>query len=187
VYSDNINLLGCRPKPLLDELFSSWLIRVAHAQNLKLQTFCHMVWPNVALWNRDCDRRANSNVVTDLADMTGISKDEAFATLLTCYEGILFDRAIRTGHTKWILPLGVFHRLRRRKGLQYCPQCLQSQTPYFKKTWRLSLYTVCEEHQCYLHDACPHCARPIHPHRGEMGDRKRVEPRGIFRLQYVWL
>ena len=177
-------LLSYRPKPLPDELFSSWLIRVAHAQGLKLQTFCHMMWPEAMIWNRDCDRCANPELLSSLADMTGVAITQANATLLTSYEGILFRKAVKNGHTKWILPLGVFHRFRRRNGLQYCPQCLADATPYFRRVWRLSLFTLCERHQCLLRDECPHCKRPVHPHRGEMGDRKRTAPLGN---EFCWM
>jgi hypothetical protein len=50
-------------------------------------------------------------------------------------------------------------------GLQYCPECLATGTPYFRKTWRLGFVVSCEKHGVSLRDACPHCGFPIVPHR----------------------
>lgn len=169
-------LLPCRPKPLHDELLSSWLIRVAHGNGMKLQSFCHMMWPGRAIWNRDCDRCADAELVTSLAEITGTPLRRAQQTLLSAFSGSLFRALVRTGNTPWMMPLGVHHRIRHRHGLQYCPQCLANGEPYFRRSWRLSLYTVCPEHRRTLLDGCPHCSQPVHPHRAEMGDCRRQQP-----------
>ena len=169
-------LLAFRPKPYEDELFSSWLVRVAHSQGIKLQTFCNVMWPGKAIWNRDSDRCDDEQFLSSLAEKTGTTIDAARATLLGSFSGTLFPTLVRSGNTRWIMPVGIYHRVRRRFGLQYCPDCLSSGDPYFRRIWRLSLFTFCQRHMRELKDCCAGCGGPILLHRGEMGSRRRVVP-----------
>jgi hypothetical protein len=68
------------------------------------------------------------------------------------------------GTAQWINSVGVFHRIRRRHGLQFCPECLALQ-PVYLRAWRLSFVTHCPVHGRRLLDACPHCDAPVVPHR----------------------
>jgi hypothetical protein len=110
--------------------------------------------------------------MTSIAKMTATPLPIARQTLLSSFEGHLFRRFIPNGHTHWIMPLGLYHRTRRRPGLQFCPECLKDQGVYLRRSWRLSLVTLCERHGCSLRDRCPNCQSPIHFHRTEMGDGK---------------
>ena len=49
-------LWPAHPKPLPDELLSSWMVRIAGQHGLKLHTFASAVWPGISIWNRDIDR-----------------------------------------------------------------------------------------------------------------------------------
>ena len=168
------NLWPIHLKPLPGELLSSWLVRLAHGHGLKLQTFCAMVFGrDKPIWGRDIDKLAPEWLITKLAECTGTSAQVVFGTTLKSYEGVLYERHQPNGNTKWILPVGVYHRTRRRHGLQYCPYCLkEDDTPYFRKHWRLALSTVCTRHQCLLLDGCPKCASPLVPHRTDMQGRQ---------------
>jgi len=54
--------------------------------------------------------------------------------------------------------------------MQFCPACLaEDETPYFRKQWRLALYTYCPAHQAMLHDACPACSAPVSYFRKDFG------------------
>lgn len=168
------NLLPFRPKPREDELFSSWVCHVASGYGIKLQSFCHLLWPGTAIWNRDVDRSSSEVLLRSVAAMTATPLSIARRTLLRELEGKLFGAYIPNGNTKWVMPLGVYHRRRRRPGLQYCPVCLSSGTRHWRRSWRLSLITLCDLHGCVLRDRCPQCTSPIYLHRGEMGNRRSV-------------
>jgi TniQ len=72
------------------------------------------------------------------------------------------------------MPVGVYHRTRRRFGLQYCPDCLaEDGEPYYRRRWRLAFMTVCERHAVPLRDRCPWCGAAVNFHRGEMGDYRK--------------
>lgn len=164
--------LPLRPAPLPEELLSSWIVRLAYAHGMKLQSFCHELWPTRNIWNRDPDRSADDRLMQSLSELTGVSFEAVRATTLRAYEGVLFRRQIRNGNTRWLMPLGIYHRVRKRSGLQVCPLCLRSdRIPYYRRIWRLSLFTTCSTHGTVLLDGCPRCEKPIHLHRSEMGRR----------------
>lgn len=155
-------------KPLEDELLSSWLVRLARAHGLRLHTFCDLAWRRKAIWNRDIDKSADEEILRVLSEKTATPIERVRQTTLAAYEGWLYEKHNPYGNTNWILPLGVYHRLRRRRGLQYCPRCLRSDgEPYFRRRWRLAFMTVCETHGVLLLDKCQRCGAPVNFHRVE--------------------
>lgn len=153
-------------KPLPDELLSSWLARLSRAHGLLLHTFCDIAWPRKAIWNRDVDKLADKEIVRLLAQKTGTSYERAFATTLAAFEGYLYEKHNPYGSTPWLMPLGIYHRLRKRRGLQYCPACLtEDPDPYFRRHWRLAFVTVCVKHGLELLDCCVRCRSPVNFHR----------------------
>lgn len=165
-------LWPAHPKPQPDELLSSWLMRLSRAHGLKLQTFGAVVWPGKAIWNRDIDRSADDEVLNVLSSRTATSAQRVRETTLAAYESRLFERFNPNGYTRWILPLGLYHRLHRSYGLQACPLCLRDdEDPYYRRAWRLACTTVCVRHDVPLIDRCPACRAPLNFHRVELGDR----------------
>ncbi len=160
-----------RLKPLPDELLSSWLIRLAMAHGVKLHTLSTTTWPRKAIWNRDVDKSADEEVVRVLAGKTLTLLNRARGTTLSSYEGLLFEGYNYYGPTPWLLPVGVYHRLRLRYGQQFCPRCLaEDREPYYRRRWRLAFMVCCERHRTTLCDRCPRCGSPVNFHRNELGD-----------------
>lgn len=174
-------MLPIHPHPKPDELLSSWLTRVAHRNQFKVHSFCASYFGRERnVWNRDIDKLGPDWLIEGMAKLTGISLTEAGATALRSYEGVVYGNINPNGNTKWIMPLGIYHRLHRRRGLQYCPVCLAlSDEPHFKKQWRLAFYTMCETHQVMLRDSCPECDCPIVFYRGDIGYKTRFSVRSI--------
>ena len=172
------NLWPAHPKPLPDELLSSWLIRISQAHGLKLQTFCDRVFgKDRQLWNRDIDRLAPGWLLASLARHTGTPMKTVRRTTLDVYCGRLYRQRHPAGQLRWILPAGIYHRKRRRFGVQFCPQCLaQDSEPYFRTRWRVAVLTFCPEHRLCLHDRCPACAAPVAFHRRELGHPAVTDP-----------
>jgi hypothetical protein len=168
-------------KPKEDELLSSWLVRLAMAHAQKLHTFCSLVWSRKKqIWNRDIDKCADASVLNVLAEKTGTPRDKVAGTTLAAYEGLLYERHNPYGNTRWIMPVGVYHRTRRRYGLQFCPRCLaEDKEPYYRRSWRLAFITLCETHRVSLFDRCPQCSAPVNFHRNELGDRRKWLPESI--------
>lgn len=152
------------PKPIHDELLSSWLSRVMLATGAAPETLVTFAGNGMALWNRDLDRSASSRLLKQLAQNTQI---DALArhTLQHRYRGTVFVGDCANRYVPWVMPVGMYGRSRRAYGLQYCPKCLQSAPTYARLEWRLAFNTSCPIHNTALHDACPQCDRPWQPHR----------------------
>ncbi|WP_186016274.1 TniQ family protein [Burkholderia gladioli] len=164
-------LWPAHPHPFRGELLSSWLVRVAHANGLKVQTFCRLAFGNDRqVWNRDIDRLAPAWLVETMSARTGTSLRRAWQTTLMVYRGKLFKDWKASGQLQWILPLKMYHRKRLGYGLQFCPRCLgEDAEPYFRLAWRVALYTFCPRHDCMLLDRCPRCGEGVAYHRIELG------------------
>lgn len=161
-------------KPQPDELLSSWIVRLSHAHGYKVQTMCAILFgQGSAIWSRDIDRSAPPEIGEILVQATGAAAEQIEGTTLRAYEGWLFERHNPNGLTRWLVPLGIFHRVRKRLGLMFCSQCLMEDAePYFRRRWRLALSMVCARHGCYLQDACPECVAPLALHRTDMQGRQ---------------
>lgn len=164
-------LWPCHPHPLPDELLSCWLVRIAHAHRIKVQTFCEQVFGRERqVWNRDIDRLAPRWIINRLSIQTGTPLADAHRTALTAYRGLLYPRRKDSGILRWILPLDMWHRKHMGHGLQFCPACLaEDSIPYYRKRWRLALYTCCARHNAMMHDRCPSCGAGVAFHRIELG------------------
>ncbi|MCL9677219.1 TniQ family protein [Acinetobacter sp. ACZLY 512] len=168
------DLLPIHPLPFPDELLSSWLVRLAHGNHFKVHTFCRLfIGEKRQIWNRDIDTYAPEWLINAMCRMTGLEKDIVEQTTLSSFENVILDCIYTHTVTPWILPLGIYHRNRTLHGLQYCPLCLKSdKSPYFRKQWRLSFYTVCDVHQVLMLDQCLNCFSPIIFHRNDIGFNK---------------
>ncbi len=135
------------PPPQPDELMSSWLHRLARANGRSDHTLCSMMFGAVPLLNRDLDLTMPVALLPVLSKWTGISEYRLSELLLTTIQGKVTGES-RTGTVcRWVLPLGVYHRVRRHHGLQYCPQCLAEPIAYARKQWRYAFVTECLEHE----------------------------------------
>lgn len=153
-----------------DEILSSWMLRIAQANGFKAHTFyAQQLGRSREIWTRDIDHLAPDWLVDLLADRTGSSVQAISATTLRAFEGIVFERFNPSGATRWVLPLGVYHRSRRAFGQQFCPVCLATDArPYLRRSWRLSINVVCAEHGVLLLDRCAGCGMPFAPHRADI-------------------
>lgn len=148
-----------------DELLSSWLTRLALQHGIKLQSFCHVAFPDYQIWTRDIDKTVSTEFIQLLSTYTGETVSEIYAATLRSFEGYLFEREVH-GYTPWILPLGIYHRLRKLPGLSFCPTCLlEDRIPYYRRLWRLAFYTVCHKHHVLLQNRCSRCFSTISFHR----------------------
>lgn len=165
------------PKPLPDELLSSWLVRIVHGHGMKLQTFCRVaLGKGQEVWLRDVDRQAPDWLVRALSKHTGVGLRAIKQASLLDYKGALYHRYKWSGHQYWILPLMMVDTSYHHHGMQYCPMCLaEDDVPYFRKRWRVALYTMCTKHQCMLHDRCPLCGAVVEFTRREMGKFSQVD------------
>lgn len=161
-----MTLLPIHPQPKEGEILSSWMVRLSIANHFQLHTFySKLLGYDHPIWNRDVDRNPAPELLNILADSTGCPLKRINTMTLGYFDGLLYEDVRLHGVAKWILPIGVFHRVHRRRGMQCCPLCLKEGIPFFCLKWRVSLFTLCEVHRCLLIDACPRCGATIEYHR----------------------
>lgn len=155
-----------RPRPLPDELLSSYLCRLAVGMDMKPVTFLNTVFGSAKnLLAQDLDNYAPPQIVDRIVMGTLRSKDEINACTLGAYTGTLLTVHNARGRNPWLLPTTIKNNVRLRTGLQYCPACLPSDAkPYFRRRWRLAFVTSCTLHGQLLRDRCPQCQAPVHQH-----------------------
>lgn len=154
------NLRQSRLAPLPDELLSSWLVRLSERHGRKPYGFCALHFPKLPVWNRDIDLHQPEGFLATVAARTGLPENIVGSLTLSN------SPTCRSGTCPWILSAGIYHRTRKRWGLQFCPECLATDPiPYFRRRWRLAFMTLCDIHRCALRDSCPHCDAPVVPHR----------------------
>ena len=159
------------PHPLPNELLSSWLVRLAHANGLKVQTFCHKVFGgDWQVWMRDIDRMPPEWLIKTVCQHTGTKEKIAWQSTLAEYEGWLYPRRRLGGQLRWVTALQIKNRKHLGYGLAYCPACLaEDKEPYFRLRWRLAFYTFCPDHNILMHDRCTNCGTPVVFQRVELG------------------
>lgn len=149
-----------------DEIFSSWLLRVARAHGAQLHTFCEISIGKQEIWTRDIDISAPSSLLQKCAKLSNESLEAVEETTLQQAVRRLHPDGKRASFTPWMLNLGIYHRTRTSPGWQFCPDCWEEHDPYFRKSWRLAFMTHCDRHpETQLVDHCSHCEALIVPHR----------------------
>lgn len=155
-------LWPAHPKPLQDELLTSWFVRVAQANGIKLQTLSWMLFGyGRSPWHLDIDRRPPPWFQDVVRARTGVSQEEIRRATLDIYRQRLYPKPRSSGMLRWVLPILSAGASRHGFGVQFCPECLSLDAdPYYRKPWRLALFTYCPVHGCLLYDACPACGDP---------------------------
>ena len=145
-------------QPKTNELLSSFLVRVAHAHGLAPTRFCYYHFPNDSVWNRDIDQNASLNFIERVSTKAALPFERVKAMTLTGIPSLTLNR------------LGIYHRVRNRYGLRFCPQCLADSAAYLRD-WRSVCAVFCPLHRCSLLDACTVCGTMVIPHRTGKIDR----------------
>ena len=162
----SFRLWPCHFKPEADELFSSWVARLALSHGVTVRQF---LADGVALpgsqMSSDIDRGLKPVYLERMAIKTASSLTQVERSTLLVYRRVLFPHHGALTHWTWVR--------RYCTGLQFCPYCLyDDKTPYFRRHWRLSLFTICETHGQLLMENCPVCGWSIQPGRDKQ-DRSR--------------
>lgn len=154
-----------RPTLHEGELLSSYLLRCAHAHGSTPYRFLHLFWPGRAIWNRDLDRNPDEAWLGELSAASGVAAGRLRDATITDLRSRLDASPRKHGDSRFVLSAGVYHRTRRRHAMQYCPECLDTDDPWWRKQWRLAFVVCCDQHGTRLADACPACDVPVIPHR----------------------
>lgn len=154
-----MQLWPIHPKPHPDELLSSWVTRIAMANQMSPSDFCKLLLPGERITLNEIDRAYHPKLIQALATGTGVPIERVLETPLLSDEGYIFLYR-QYGTTEWVLPtMNVDGHV--SKGLAYCPLCLKTDTiPYYRKSWRYTFNPVCPVHRVFLRQGCPECGKP---------------------------
>lgn len=158
------------PPILPDELFSSWLIRTAHAHGCSPSTLTASAWPKSHAWAVDLDRWHSWADFKALSGIVGMSPQTLLACTLWRVMSNLhpYPVVLNTGSVPWILPLGCRNHS-HAGGLMCCPCCIDGPTPHYLLQSRLAWHTVCPRHRVLLIDHCLRCGAALQPARLQPG------------------
>lgn len=168
---DPLACTPAHPRPQAGESLTSLALRAAHANGLAPQAYAAAVLGDRTLWMRDPDRVVDENLLSAFAKANLMDVGEVQATTLSALTGRLFADLHPTGHTRWVLPLGIYGAPHHRPGSLYCPQCLAAGRACFHLAWRLSFMTGCPVHGALLQNACPQCGAAVAYHRRALSAR----------------
>ena len=163
------SLLGYAYPPFQNELRSSWLRRLAYANDGNFQSFCHRLYGRTRLWLLDIDCLVDPALENALLNHTIATEEAVKQTSLLSYQGSLAGNITTGGRGRFILPSNPLLTYPDNPGIQWCPLCLDEKDTYWRKDWRLSFVTICTKHKCLLADRCSDCgacAKPIR--RGDL-------------------
>lgn len=161
-------LLPVHPKPLPDELLTSWIVRIAEANAVKLHTLTRYLFGDHkrSPWMRDVARSGPDWLIDKISEATGTPRVITKGTTFESYFGRVFPAKQVSGQLRWLLPAKIRSSNRLGYSIQYCPVCLtEDRHQYFRRRWRIGFYTFCPVHGVMLLDSCPKCNSPVVVHR----------------------
>ncbi|MBC7905928.1 MAG: TniQ family protein [Rhodospirillaceae bacterium] len=133
-----------RPRPLPDEIFSSWFVRVAGANGLTAAELYGTLFPRaLKRLSSDLYHVAPVDIVGALVAGTGLDEATVRSTTLAAWAGKIFDPEDVTFALHWLPPIG--NDLSRQTfGQQFCPLCLaEDDVLIFRRRWRLKFVVAC--------------------------------------------
>jgi hypothetical protein len=155
----DVSALLLYPPPAAEELTSSWLIRLAKANEVSPSALTRTLgFPG--LWAQDVDRTLTGANFVALAQATQLPVDRVAQTSLRPLLEQLNGQVNPVGRNLVVVTPESSVGRSRGGGHPVCPECLRTSGLLFRG-WRLATTVVCEQHHCRLIDLCPHCGVPI--------------------------
>lgn len=168
--------------PFENELFSSWYLRLSSNHLIKNYNFTKFYFKDIPIWDRDIDLNPSAALLKSIAELTPLYSHEISNMFLPSLEGVKVPKVNSNSVNRFILPLGIYHRTRKKYGMLFCPGCL-SQQQYYKLDWRLAHLLICTTCQMELSDCCSKCLVPVMYHRLDVGIKSFS---GNLKLSNCW-
>lgn len=155
-------LLPAHPKPQPGEYWSSWFTRVAERNAVKRLALLRYVREKEGPPDRLLARRNRINTLRWLCKATSTPVHAGLTTTLNDYSNRIYPSQQVGDAGFWTLPFRWPGDKIFSDGIQFCPRCLfENPFPYFRRQWRLALFTFCPQHKAMLYDSCPVCKSRI--------------------------
>ena len=166
---DDVQVLLLYPRPADEELTSSWLIRLADANELPPSALTRgLGLPR--LWAQDVDLALTTDGLASLARATRLPPERVVQTSLRPMLEQLNGQVNPVGRNPLLVMPEPSTRWQTGRGHPVCCECVNTTGQLFRG-WRLATTLVCERHRRRLTDLCPHCGVPIHLARPRLNRR----------------
>ncbi|WP_300978337.1 TniQ family protein [Flavobacterium sp.] len=150
--------------PLPDELFSSWICRLANNHRVSPEILINESLNKkspIKININNIDIEPEPNIIDIITKNTPIKIEELTKLFLTDYESNIVENNIPEEILFSLLFLNINDPKKSKRRIVFCPNCLAKGTPYFRKKWMLTTSIVCCECKSYLIDHCPSCYKPF--------------------------
>ena len=148
--------------PLPEEVFSSWLHRLAANHRINPEALItDSMDKKISIKINSLDITPAPNIINQITKNTPLKTKEIEELFLTNFSSNILEENIPEEIMDSIYFLKFKDSKTKKNGIVYCPSCLSKGIPYFRKKWRLSTTIICHECNCYLMDFCPNCYNPV--------------------------
>lgn len=153
-------------KPIKDESFISWLTRTSFSNGSDPKSFALSIWNKDSMFYKDLDRFISKHDISRISKYTSLSYAKIRKLTLELQINEVNTSISNNSYKKWsfVLPLAQKGKI-RTNGIHFCPECLNSKTPYINKYWRLSWFIACPIHKITLILNCPKCNQVFSPEK----------------------
>lgn len=174
-------------KPMVGEIFSSWLLRMSRSHLVRYYTFCSSYFEGIEFWDRDLDKFLPDGIKKIIGDKSILESSEIESMMLSSFNPNLFTSEL-SGRNFWFTPFSVYstrYTAKHPTTISICPSCLRNDgpIPYYRKSWRLSIQTICVNCETNLIDRCPNCKKWINHLISEKEKRSQIP---IFPITCCW-
>lgn len=155
------------PLPYKNELFSSWIARIALSYHISPMELFSKHFASYQVYNRDVDiTKFDEQFWRLLTHLTQQPLKKIQSLQLLHLEGVIQEQIHTTQRNKWIMPSSgnLYNKGYKSKGLRFCSLCLK-ENGYYSKDTKLLFINACTRHKVYFHSHCPSCDSPVLPIR----------------------
>jgi len=144
--------------PLPDELFSSWIFRLANNHRISPESLINEYLDEKLLIKiNNIDIQPEFNIIEVITKNTPLKEEEVKELFLTHYKPNVIENNTSNEIINSLYFLKVNDPKNKKNGIVFCPNCLSKGIPYFRRKWLLTSSIVCCECNSYLMDYCPNC------------------------------
>ncbi|EKB5073020.1 TniQ family protein [Vibrio cholerae] len=159
-------LLPARLPPLPNELFLSWVARLAKENLSEPTSFTQIILPKTNIWSGCINGYSCRAPHKILAKLTGYAEKEIEALYTLSFIEKHYVWLKENYCRNYLIPAKARGFDYKNNWLQFCPKCLhEDELPYYRNHWRIFFLPICVKHLCELHNCCPKCNKPIHFHK----------------------
>lgn len=167
----NFPILGLKGIPLFvlpkqNELFSSWVYRLAHSNYCTPREFYKVYLGLKFNPKRDYDQIVPDEVIEAIKTLLHIEDTNILNCTMRYFENKLFPIQTSNKPNMWLLRQGLRSEGKMSPFLQYCPYCRKQ---HFETWYKLILFTICFDCGSELITNCIYCNQPINFFRLDTG------------------